>query len=68
MPRFTAPASIGNFTVGFDMLGLALQPVDGSPLGDVLDIESEAASTGLRISGRYAHQLPADTRDNLVLT
>jgi homoserine kinase len=68
MQRFTAPASTGNFTVGFDLLGLALQPVDGSLLGDVLDIESEAASPGLRISGRYAHQLPSDNRDNLILT
>ena len=68
MPRFTAPASTGNFTVGFDLLGLALQPVDGSLLGDVLDIESEAASPGLRISGRYAHQLPSDARENLIVT
>ena len=68
MQRYTAPASTGNFTVGFDLLGLALQPVDGSLLGDVLEIESEAASPSLRLSGRYAHQLPADGRDNLVLT
>lgn len=68
MPRFSAPASTGNFTVGFDLLGLALQPVDGSLLGDVLDIESEAASPLLRISGRYAHQLPPDARENLILT
>lgn len=68
MQRFNAPASIGNLTVGFDLLGLALQPVDGSLLGDVLDIESEAASPALRISGRYAHQLPPDARENLILT
>ncbi len=31
-----APASIGNVNVGFDVLGLAVQPVDGTLLGDVV--------------------------------
>ena len=68
MPTFTAPASTGNFSVGFDLLGLALQPCDGSLLGDVLEIETEAAKSSLRIFGRYAHQLPSDNRENLILT
>ena len=66
MPRYTAPASTGNFSVGFDLLGLALQPCDGSLLGDVLDIAGESAQPQLQVSGRYAHQLPA-AQDNLVL-
>lgn len=66
MQRYTAPASTGNVTVGFDLLGLALQPCDGSPLGDVLGIAGETAQTQLQVSGRYAHQLPA-VGDNLVL-
>ena len=68
MQRFSAPASIGNVSVGFDLLGLALQPLDGTMLGDVLDIEAEAATPTLRVSGRYLHQLPPDSRQNLVLT
>ena len=31
-----APASIGNFAVGFDALGAALAPIDGSLLGCLL--------------------------------
>ena len=34
-----APASIGNLSVGFDVLGLAVKPVDGTLLGDVVAIE-----------------------------
>ena len=33
-----APASSGNVSVGFDALGLALAPVDGSLLGDCVSI------------------------------
>ena len=29
-----APASTANVSVGFDVLGGALTPIDGSPLGD----------------------------------
>ena len=69
---YYAPASIGNFSVGFDTLGLALQPCDGSLLGDRLSIEpatkatKTVAVTELQITGRYAHQLPADPQQNLV--
>ncbi len=33
-----APASSGNVSVGFDALGLALAPVDGSLLGDCVSV------------------------------
>jgi hypothetical protein len=33
-----APASIGNFSLGFDSLGLALAPVDGTLLGDLVQL------------------------------
>ena len=39
-----APASIGNVTVGFDVLGLAVQPVDGSLLGDVVRLKPVIAT------------------------
>jgi len=64
--RYYAPASTGNMSVGFDLLGAAFEPLDGSLLGDVLEIHGEAASLSLSISGRYLHQLPATDADNLV--
>ena len=69
MTRYYAPASTGNFTVGFDLLGLALAPESGALLGDVLEIDAQKPleQPSLTVSGRYAHQLPADPRHNVVL-
>lgn len=64
--RYYAPASTGNMSVGFDLLGAAFEPVDGSVLGDVLEIHGEAAELTLTISGRYLHQLPEGSSANLV--
>jgi homoserine kinase len=64
--RYYAPASTGNLSVGFDLLGAAFEPIDGSLLGDELLILGEAAELSLQLSGRYVHQLPAATADNLV--
>ncbi|MDP5136492.1 homoserine kinase [Rheinheimera baltica] len=68
LKRYYAPASTGNFSVGFDLLGAAFEPVDGALFGDVLDICAEQADMTLDIVGRYVHQLPADHTDNLVLS
>jgi homoserine kinase len=38
--RAYAPASIGNVSLGFDVLGAALAPVDGTRLGDEVEIAS----------------------------
>jgi homoserine kinase len=65
--RYYAPASTGNFSVGFDLLGAAFEPVDGSLFGDVLEICAEQDELTLQLVGRYLHQLPADQNDNLVL-
>jgi homoserine kinase len=67
--RAYAPAGIGNFAAGFDLLGAALAPLDGSLWGDVvLAEESEAAAApALTTSGPYAGRMPADPGDNLVL-
>ncbi|CAG9000420.1 MAG: Homoserine kinase [Candidatus Celerinatantimonas neptuna] len=60
-----APASIGNVSVGFDVLGAALSPVDGTRLGDrVLAYASEQFS--IEVRGRFAHKLPADPRQNIL--
>ena len=39
MLRIYAPASSANISVGFDTLGAAISPIDGSLLGDVVKIE-----------------------------
>ena len=67
---YYAPASIGNFSVGFDTLGLALSPVNGELLGDRLAIATAAkhsTKSKLVVAGRYRHQLPTKSQDNLVL-
>tara|TARA_B110000093_G_scaffold173112_1_gene204856 strand:- start:12 stop:989 length:978 start_codon:yes stop_codon:yes gene_type:complete len=60
-----APASIGNVNVGFDVLGLAVKPIDGTLLGDVVSVES-ADTDSLEVVGRFAHKLPSDPKDNIV--
>ncbi|GAB57326.1 homoserine kinase [Rheinheimera nanhaiensis] len=65
--RYYAPASTGNFSVGFDLLGAAFEPLNGELFGDVLDIVAPSRTLELDIVGRYRHQLPADNSTNLVL-
>lgn len=60
-----APVSIGNFSVGFDLLGLAIAPINGELLGDVITIKA-AENYDLSCSGLYAHVLPKDKTMNLV--
>jgi len=63
-----APASIGNVSVGFDALGLALAPVDGSLLGDTVQLLPGAREDWtLRVHGPFAHKLPEDREKNIVL-
>ena len=64
--RAYAPASIGNFAAGFDLMGAALAPLDGSLWGDVVAAEP-AAAPSLTVSGPYSRMLPADPWQNLVL-
>jgi len=70
--RVYAPASIGNVSVGFDALGLALAPIDGSLLGDVVELRAPAsgetlADWQLTCNGPFAHKLPDDPEKNIVL-
>src|SRR3954471_6805245 len=65
-PRAYAPASIGNFAAGFDLMGAALAPLDGSLWGDVVGAEP-ADEPSLTVSGPYAGVLPIDPWQNLVL-
>lgn len=64
-----APATSANLNVGFDVLGLALQPTDGSLLGDIVTIEpgeERGPSLELEVTGPFAHKLPQDPSDNLI--
>jgi homoserine kinase len=61
-----APVSIGNFSVGFDLLGLAIAPINGELLGDVVSVEP-SEHFELNCSGPYAHVLPKDNSTNLVV-
>jgi homoserine kinase len=64
-----APASSGNLSVGFDALGLALAPMDGSLLGDCVSINpGTPADWMLCIDGPFAHALPQDQELNIVIT
>ncbi len=61
-----APASIGNLSLGFDVLGAALKPIDGSLIGDSVSV-SRAEETQLTVAGRFADRLPGETSDNIVM-
>jgi homoserine kinase len=61
-----APASIGNVSVGFDVLGAALAPIDGSLLGDRVEVHASSEAFTLECRGRFAHKLPADPQKNIV--
>jgi homoserine kinase len=60
-----APASIGNVSVGFDVLGAAVSPVDGSLLGDCVSIEA-AETFSLENQGRFVSKLPKKMEHNIV--
>lgn len=61
-----APASIGNLAAGFDLLGAALAPLDGTLLGDVVRLEA-APEDRFAVEGPFAAALAQDSRPNLVL-
>lgn len=67
-----APASIGNVSVGFDALGLALAPLDGTLLGDLVQLTPFAAKEDgsdwrLKLDGPFAGGLPRNPEDNIVM-
>ncbi len=53
MVKVYAPASSANMSVGFDVLGAAVTPVDGALLGDVVTVEA-AETFSLNNLGRFA--------------
>jgi homoserine kinase len=62
-----APASIGNVSVGFDVLGLAVKPIDGTLLGDVVTVSASTSNeSSLAVTGNFADKLPSNKEDNIV--
>jgi homoserine kinase len=61
-----APASIGNVSVGFDVLGAAVSPIDGTLLGDRVEVKSGESAFSLNAVGRFLDKLPANPQDNIV--
>lgn len=62
MVKIYAPASIGNVSVGFDVLGAAVSPVDGTLLGDCVSVTA-SDSFSLRNEGRFVSKLPDDPKE-----
>lgn len=65
MVKVYAPASSANMSVGFDVLGAAVSPIDGSHLGDYVTVEA-AESFSLTNLGRFARNLPTTPDQNIV--
>ncbi len=62
-----SPISIGNVSVGFDNLGLAVTPIDGQLLGDVVHIRASSDTENhLECKGRYQQSLPVKKEENIV--
>lgn len=61
-----APVSIGNISVGFDSLGLALRPIDNQQLGDVVSVELNDSKDEFILTGDYSDRLPSDRDSNIV--
>ncbi len=61
-----APATVANLSVGFDLLGAALAPLDDSCLGDRLKITRSSQSISVTCSGDWQHKLPVDPHQNIV--
>ena len=61
-----APASIGNVSVGFDVLGAAVSPVDGTLLGDRVMVKAADEPFSLKTAGSFVSKLPTETKENIV--
>ncbi len=61
-----APASTANVSVGFDVLGAAMAPLDGTLLGDRVLVADTEGDFVLSKTGAFAHKLPDDYKQNIV--
>ena len=60
-----APASMANISVGFDILGAAINPISGVMLGDLITVET-ATEFSLTCKGIFVQKLPRDPKYNIV--
>ena len=63
-----ATASIGTISVGFDVLGAAIAPIDGTKLGDTV-VVSDSSEFSFELSGAWSNKLSnlaASNKKNLV--
>lgn len=60
-----APISIGNVSIGFDILGLAVKPIDGEHLGDIVHLQPRQIDA-LKCTGRFVDSLPSKKEENIV--
>ncbi len=60
-----APISIGNLSIGFDILGLAVKPIDDQKLGDRVHIELSQTDQ-LICTGSFVSSLPKKKEENIV--
>jgi len=61
-----APASIGNVSVGFDVLGAAVSPIDGTLLGDRVLVKDADSEFELKTAGDFVSKLPKEAKENIV--
>ena len=59
-----APASMANISVGFDILGAAINPISGVMLGDLITVET-ATEFSLTCKGIFVQKLPRDPKYNI---
>ncbi|WP_343188342.1 homoserine kinase [Buchnera aphidicola (Ceratoglyphina bambusae)] len=60
-----SPATIGNISVGFDTLGLAISPIDNSYFGDIVIIK-KCKTFKLKNIGKFSKKLPKILEKNVV--
>ena len=60
-----APASMANVSVGFDILGAAVSPIDGQHLGDCITVKA-ADTFSLKSEGHFVKKLPRNPKYNIV--
>lgn len=59
-----APISIGNLSVGFDTLGLAVSPIDGTLVGDTVSVKASSQNKFV-LEGTHTSKLP-NNESNIV--
>ncbi|WP_343154909.1 homoserine kinase [Buchnera aphidicola (Pseudoregma panicola)] len=65
MIKIYSPATIGNISVGFDTLGLAISPIDNSNFGDTIEIK-KYKKFDIKNIGKFSKKLPKEFNKNIV--